>query len=204
MHHIHIRTKKEAGYTLIEMLVVIAIIGIIIPVLFNSINTLYSTHARTLSRAMALIEATDGVKEVVRDVRAAVYAENGALPLVEIATSTLTLYSDTDYDGTVERVRYFLNGNTVQKGIIEPTATSSYPENTETIDTIVSEVANVDNSVPLFRYYTATSSEVTSSGNILNVRRVEVQFIGSSRFRSEQSEVAIRSSASIRNLKNVY
>lgn len=186
------------------MLVAVAIIGIVVPVLFNSIITLYDTHARTLSRALALVEATKGVKEVVRDVRAAVYAENGTLPLVDIATSTITLYSDTDYDGTVERVRYFLSGTSVQKGIIEPTATSSYPTNTETVETIVSEVANVTNGVPLFRYYSATSTEITTSSRMLDVRRVEVQFVGFSQFRSEQSEVAIRSSASIRNLKDVY
>ncbi|HCC04768.1 TPA: hypothetical protein DEP58_00500 [Patescibacteria group bacterium] len=189
------------GYTMMEMLVVIAIISIIMPVLFSSIQSLYTTHAKTLSRALAVIETTKGVQEVVRDVRAAVYSENGAVPIVAIATSSLTLYSDTDYDGDVERIRYFLNGTTFTKGVIEPTATSSYPTNTETFLDIVHTTAT---STPLFRYFTASSTEIVSPSQAIQVRRVEVQLVGSTRFGLQTSEVALRSSASIRNLKDTY
>jgi len=72
------------GYTLIEMLVAIFIISIILPALFMSIANLYETHAQTISRAFTLVETTKGVKEVVRDVRSAVYSEEGSLPLVTI------------------------------------------------------------------------------------------------------------------------
>jgi len=135
-----VHRKKIRGYTLIEMLVVIAIIGIIMPAIYLAINALYETHAYTLTRSFALTEATKGVREVIRDVRSAVYAENGALPLVEIGTSTLTMYTDTDFDGRVERVRYFLNGTDVQKGIIEPTSTSSYPVSTEVVETMAQHI----------------------------------------------------------------
>ncbi len=196
--------KKIKGYTLIEMLVVITIILIITPILFSSILSLYETHAKTLSRAFALSETTNGVKEIVRDVRSAVYAENGALPLVEIATSSLILYADTDLDGTVERVHYFLDNTTVKKGIIEPTATSSYPESSETTGDLTLNIINEETSTPVFRYFDATSTEITSSTNMLNVRRIEINFIGSKTFSGETSQVQIKSSASIRNLKDLY
>ncbi len=196
--------KKTNGYTLIEMIVVIAIILIVTPVLFSSILSLYKTHAKTLSRAFALSQTTSGVKEIVRDVRSAVYAENGALPIVEIATSSLTLYTDTDMDSTVERVRYFLDDTTIKKGIIEPTATSSYPESNETIEDLSTSIVNNETNTPVFRYFDATSTEITSSSDILDVKRIEVNFIGSNRFSGETTEVQIKSSASIRNLKDLY
>lgn len=196
-----LKKMTTQGYTLLEMLVAVFIISIIIPILFNTIANLYETHGQTISKAFALVETTKGIKEVVRDVRSAVYSEEGSLPLVTIATSTLTLYTDTDYDGKVERVRYFISNNELRKGIIEPTSTSSYPTNTETLSTLVSGVTNTTTNTPVFRYFSATSTEVTSSANILRVRRVEVLLIGSSRFGPETSEVILRSSASIRNLK---
>lgn len=198
------KKNTTQGYTLLEMLVAIFIISIVVPIIFISISNLYETHGQTISQAFALIETTKGVKEIVRDVRSAVYSEEGSLPLVTIATSTITLFTDTDYDGRVERVRYFLSNGVIKKGIIEPTATSSYPTNTETVTDLVLNVVNTTTNTPLFRYYTATSTEVVSASSILLVRRVEVHIIGSSRFGSERSEVALRSSASIRNLKESF
>jgi len=197
-------SNKKQGYTLIEMLVVVAIILIIVPTLFVSIRHLYDSHSLTLSKALALADTTNGVKAIVRDVRSAVYAENGALPVVEIATSTLTLYTDTDFDGKVERVRYYLVNGTIFKGIIEPTAIPDYPIASETTEVLISNVVNQNTALPLFRYYTSTSSEITNLTDTLSVRRIQVEIIGSSRFGNKTSEVSLQSSASIRNLKETY
>ncbi len=196
--------KKQPGYTLVEMLVVVAILLIIVPVLFASINSLYKTHSRTLSRAFALVGTTNSVKEITRGIRAASYAENGAVPIVSIATSSLIMYTDSDYDGKVERVRYYLDNTTIWKGTIEPTATSSYPENTEVITKLTDNIINNETNTAVFKYYTSTSTEITSTSNILNIRRVSVTLIGSYKFSNEKSEIKIKSSASIRNLKNIY
>jgi prepilin-type N-terminal cleavage/methylation domain-containing protein len=203
MHSLH-STKQYAGYTLLEMLMAIAIISIIFPVLFATINSLYESHATSLSQSFALVETTNGIKEIVRDVRSAVYAENGALPIRAMSTNSLTLYSDTDRDGSIEEVRYFLSGTTMYKGVIEPTSTSSYPTNTEIITELTTNIINIASSTPVFRYFNATSTEITTMTNTIDVRRVEVQLIGTSHFWSENSVVTLRSSASIRNLKEVY
>ena len=192
------------GYTMIEMLMVVAIIGIIVPVLYGSIVSLYRNQGKTIARALALSEATQGVQDIVRDVRAAVYGENGALPIVSIATSSLTLFADTDFDGRVERVRYVLNGTTMQKGVVEPTATSSYVLSTEVVETLASNITNGQTATPVFRYYSATSTEITSSASILNVRRVTVELVAEARFSGNVTQVTLRSAAAIRNLKDAY
>lgn len=186
------------------MLVVIAIIGIITPALYGSILSLYRTHAHTYSQGLALYTATRTVQEIIRDVRGAAYAENGSLPLVDIASSTVTVYTDTDFDGKVERVRYFLSGTTVQKGVVEPTATSSYPLDSETVVTLAGGIVNGETGASLFRYYTATSTEITSTANILDVRRIEVLLDARSPVVQNSAQVTVHSSASIRNLKDAY
>lgn len=186
------------------MIVTIAIFSIIMPVVYSAISSLYKTHAYTFSKALALSEATEGVQEVVRDVRGAVYAENGALPIVSMATSSLVLYTDTDFDGYVERVRYYLDGTTIYKGIVEPTSTSSYPLNTETTVILTEGVANVASGDAVFRYFTSTSTELFLSTDTLDVRRIEVLFVAESTFGHETARVRLGSSASIRNLKESY
>jgi prepilin-type N-terminal cleavage/methylation domain-containing protein len=193
------------GMTLIEMLVVIAIIGMIMPALYASIANLYATHGKTFARSLALFQASEVAKAVVRDVRGAVYAEDGALPIVSIATSSITLFTDTDYDGRIERVRYTLTGTTLVKGIIEPTAGATYPTASETTTTIATNIMNNDARVSLFRYYSATSTEITTMSSTLSVRRVDVEVVGASdQNTSSSTRVTIGSSASIRNLKDSY
>lgn len=194
----------HAGYTLIECLLVIAITLIIIPVLYASIQTLYDTHAQTLARSFALTNASKVSERLARDIRSSVHAEDGSLPLVAIATSSITLYTDTDMDGYVERVRYFLDQETLRVGIIEPTSTSSYPTGTEVVDTIVTDVINLETNTPVFRYFTATSSEVTTSTQLLTVRRVDVTIHTQKQFRGRTGDAVLTTSISIRNLKDRY
>lgn len=197
-------SRTERGYTLIEMLVVIAIIGITMPAVYIAIQALYRVHASTLARAVAVTETTKGVQEIVRDVRSAVYAENGALPIVALATSSLTIYADTDLDGLIERVRYFLDGTSVRKGIIEPTGTSSYPVAQESVTLLMTNIINTTASTSLFRYYTATGTEIVTPSASLAVRRVDVACVARSTIGTVADAVTVASSASIRNLKDSY
>lgn len=197
-------SRAECGYTLLEMLVVIAIIGITMPAVYAAINALYHVHGSTLARAVAVTETTKGIREIVRDVRSAVYAENGSLPIVALATSSLTIYADTDLDGVVERVRYFLDGTTVRKGVIEPTGTSSYPVAQESVTPLMANIINTTASTSLFRYYTATGTEIVTPSASLAVRRVDVTCVARSPAGTTTDAVTVASSASIRNLKDSY
>jgi prepilin-type N-terminal cleavage/methylation domain-containing protein len=196
--------KKEHGFTLIEMLVVIAIICIIMPVLAATITSLYKTNNTTLARALALYEANEAARQVVRDVRAATYAEDGSLPVVAIASSSLTLFADTDFDGDVERVRYTLTGTNLLKGVIEPTTSATYPVGSEVVETLAHNIMNNSTTTSVFRYYSATSTEITLSSKILDVRRIEVRLVGASSQSTLPNRVISDSSASIRNLKDSY
>jgi len=202
--HARATPRKENGMTLVELLVAIAITLLIVPVLYTSIDVLYRDHARTFARAIAMTHATEGLSEMVRDVRAAVYGEDGSLPLITIGTSTVAFYTDTDLDGDVERVRYSLTGTTLQKGVVEPTATSSYPLGTETVTNLITNVTNNTGSSTLFTYYTATSSPITTQARILDVRRVTISLEVEIPYSRATGSVLMRSSASIRNLKNTY
>ncbi|MBP9750111.1 MAG: prepilin-type N-terminal cleavage/methylation domain-containing protein, partial [Candidatus Pacebacteria bacterium] len=192
------------GFTLMELLVVIAIILIITPVLYASIDSLYDSHAYSLAGSFALMHASKGTENIIRDVRSAVYAEDGSLPIVAYATSSLTFYSDTDSDGRVEQVRYYLDGSVLHKGVVEPTSTSSYPIDTEVVTPLASHITNGETQTPLFRYFTSTSTEIVADDQTLDIRRVEVTVQARASFRVRTRDVSISSSASIRNLKNTY
>src|SRR3970040_2041150 len=78
-------------------------------------------------------------------------AENGAYPLAQADAQTVTFYSDIDGDGTFERVRYFLDGTTLRRGVIEQTTTQpvTYPPASE----IVADVVRYLVPGTIFTYY---------------------------------------------------
>ena len=78
---------------------------------------------------------------MLRELREARSAENGAWPLVQTDDATIVFYSDVTNDGRTDRVRYFLSGTDLKKGVIEPTAAPvSYPVANEVIQTIATSI----------------------------------------------------------------
>ena len=61
------------------------------------------------------------MKTMVSEIRTASTANTGAYTIGLATDSALTFYSDTDNDGLKEKVRYFITGTTLQKGLTKPT-----------------------------------------------------------------------------------
>ncbi|MBP9760546.1 MAG: prepilin-type N-terminal cleavage/methylation domain-containing protein [Candidatus Pacebacteria bacterium] len=193
------------GYTLVEMMLVLAITGIIMPALYLGIHSLYDTHGLAFARSLALVEASNALEDIVRDVRAMVYGADGSVPLVAVGTSTVTFYADTDFDGQVERVRYFLDGTVLRKGVMEPDASSQYVTGSETITSIAEGVTNGATNTNIFTYYNATGTVMAAnSGNVLTMRRVSATINTETMYRGKTGTATLSSSASMRNLKNIY
>jgi prepilin-type N-terminal cleavage/methylation domain-containing protein len=203
-HHTQREHSRARGYTLIEMLVVIAIISIVMPTLLTVIIALYREHHAVFSEALAVTKATDALGSMVRDIRSATYGADGSLPIAAIAPDSLAMFTDTDGDGSIEHVRYFLDGTTIKRGTIEPTATATYPPADETVETLATDIVNDSTGTPLFRFYSATSSEITTTSRMLDIRRIEVRVIAQVSFIHQATPVTLHSSASIRNLKEDY
>jgi prepilin-type N-terminal cleavage/methylation domain-containing protein len=196
---------KPRGYTLLETLMVLAIIAILFPALFLMIRSLYHSHEHTLARSIARNNGTAVLNDIVNDIRAASYSENGALPVVHIATNTITIYTDTDFDRKTEQIRYALLGDTLLRGNIEPTDDSLYPAATETTDVVLRRVQNSTTGTPVFRFYDEHGNEIDpTTGNTIAVKRIAVQLDVGGVFGSTHTHAHVHSSASIRNLKYIY
>ena len=101
-----------------------------------------SEQAQRSLRAMTdvLREARDG--------------EDGAYPMALADDQELIIYSDVTGDLMADRVRYFLDGNELKRGVIEPAGDPTiYDPNTETVTVLATGVEN--GTEPIFYYYNA-------------------------------------------------
>ncbi len=109
---------------------------------------------------VSVSEANNNVSSLVREVRTAGNGENGAYAVDTAEDSEFTFYSDYDFDGVAERVRYFLDGTDFSKGVTEPSGFPvSYPQVDEKVKVLSENVRN--DTTPIFYYYNSEWPEDT-------------------------------------------
>lgn len=196
--------KKAAGFTLIETAIVLGIftvIGIAVAALQRNAFALNAIIQDGLTGQQELRKT---VADFVSAARAAEPSGAGAYPLVSVATSTFTFFSDIDLDGEPERVRYYLSGTTLMKGVIEPSGNPvTYNPATEQASEAVHGVVGSD---AIFEYYDAgyggEGSPLAQPVNVLDVRLVKMTVAVDRDPRRPPAAVSVTGQASMRNLKD--
>jgi len=96
------------GFTLIETIVAIFVIGVITTALFSIIPTLYETDRYAVQQTSAVDEARRGMKIMLRELREMRAGQDGSYMIESASDTEIVFYSDIDQDEKTERVRYFL------------------------------------------------------------------------------------------------
>lgn len=139
---------------------------------------------------------------MVRDIREAAYGDDGSFPVIAIAPTAFSFYSDIDRDDFTERIRYYLTGDLLYKGVTNPSGDPLiYDDNDEEISLIAQYVRNDEESVAIFTYYDSTGNEITDEVDIAEVAFVKVNLIVNVNPTRLPEEFTLRSSATLRNLK---
>ncbi len=183
------------------MIVTLAIFLLIMGAVINSILFFYRANSSSLEQAIQVETARRGIELFVRDVREATYADSGAYPLATMASSSVTFYSDTDTDNSIERIRYSLFGTRLYRNVTEPTGSPATYIGGGVTTTVSEYVRNFDENVSIFRYYNASSTEVTNPGVINTVVSVTINLIVDIVQKHTPGTFTLSESATIRNLR---
>lgn len=144
--------KKSTGFTLMEIIVAIFIFGLTITAVTNFIVQNYKNYQLSLEQSLAIEEARESIKYLVKEARETRASDLGNYPIVEAADNSLAFFSDIDRDVVVEKVRYFRDGNNFKKGVIEPAGQPlQYDPLNEQI-TLISQNL-ITTTTPIFFYY---------------------------------------------------
>jgi prepilin-type N-terminal cleavage/methylation domain-containing protein len=187
------------GFTLAETVVVIAIVSVVSLAVMNLITFFYKSNAYVFQQTAALDSAHRGIAQSFRNIREASYGDDGSYPIAVAATSSITFYADVDNDGPIERVRVYKQGGTLYRGITKSAGNpSSYAGQTEKISTIATTVVNAT-STPIFRYFTATGTELTSPINVSNIASISTELSVDLNPTRAPDIFTLRASATLRN-----
>jgi len=141
-----------AGFTLIEVLVVSVLISVVGGGILAIQSILSRNQVNVMRNYLSVDEANANVSTLVLELRNTRTGDNGAYPLEQALDQEIIFYSDIDFDGQTERVRYFLSETQLTKGVIEPQGFPvTYPSETERMKVVSENVRNGD--APIFYYY---------------------------------------------------
>ena len=171
---------NKRGFTFLELLLAMFIFTSIVGGVAIFAAYYFNNYSFSFEENQAIGLAQTGLTTMAREIREARQAENGAWPLEQTDDNALVFYADVTNDGRADRVRYFLNGTNLQKGVIQPsTVPVSYTAQNETITTVASYVDTSGGS--LFRYYNgnwpgdAANNPLTAANRLLNTRYIAIR-----------------------------
>jgi len=144
---------KEKGFGLLEVITTVFVLSIIFMAVVGLQRAISESAQFSFEEMQAVEEARSGIDLLTREIREAQPSGNGSYPIVKADDQEFIFFTDIDQDEEIERVRYFLADEKLQKGVIQPTETIpvQYPEEEEEVWTIVNYVQN--QSEPIFYYY---------------------------------------------------
>ena len=198
----NVRHTTKKGFTLIESVLVVGIFALVMGTIISSVLYFYRTNAHAVEQVYAIESARKGIEYLVRDLREATYADNGAYPFIAIGDNEVFFYSDIDQDQSVERIRYRLVNGVLEKGITNASGNPAVYNDTDELFFVIStNVRNEENSTPIFSYFDVSGTAIVNLNNVTDVIFIKVNLMININPNRLPEDFTLRSSAAIRNLK---
>ena len=165
------------GFTLLEMIVSVGIFILLISSITGVFLSSFRSKNIIFDQLASQSEGRKASQDFVNEARSATYSSGGAYPISVAAASELTFYANIDQDTLVERIHYYLSGDALKKGIVEPSGGSlSYVTSTEQVVTVADNINNGAN--PLFYYYDETYTDASSTPLTYPIDLTKIRMIG--------------------------
>lgn len=146
------QARHRSGFTLLELMIGFTVMFIIIVIAGLFTSNIIGSGLLFRSSLETQTEVQQSLQSISMEVRAMATSNTGSYPLDTATTNTLAFYSDVNGDGLIDRVRYFLNNNTLERGSITPTGNPlTYDPASEVVTDFIHNIVSSTN--PIFLYY---------------------------------------------------
>lgn len=195
----------NAGFTYIEALIAMSIMVVISLALADFLGDMFSLNKFYTESISAQESARRAVRLISEEVRVLSPSNAGAYPITQAEASNFGFYSDIDRDSYKEKIRYFVDGNMLVKGTIEPSGNPlSYNPAAETLAVIAHDLAN--GAVPVFSYYDTnydgTTVPLGSPVAVSSVRLLKITLVIDHDALNPPRPITITTQITMRNIKD--
>ncbi len=196
----------EDGVTLVELIVVMVIMSVLALGFLGLQYMLTQNRKVAISNYFNVDESNRSVNNIVREIRTARLSDNGSFTIVSADDNEFIFYSDIDFDNQAERVRYTLNGTSLEKGVIEPVGQpATYPIGEEKVKEYSSNIRNTN---PVFEYYNGdwpadtSTNPLATPASLSDIKLVKISVRVNVNVNEPEKDFLLESFSQIRMLKD--
>lgn len=199
--------RDEKGmFNATELLVSVAVLAAVFGGIFNLLyygqqrwsNTSRDTDARQNGRL--------AMSKIIKEVREAQSPSEDDYGIYSADKLAFQFYADINSNPGPERIRYFLNGNQLVRGELDPSTTEApWVYTGEEQTEVIAQYVRNDASSPIFRYLDENQAELTSLPLSLvdrkKTRLVEVSLLVDVSISELPDQMELESESQLRNLR---
>lgn len=170
---------NSRGFTFLEVIISVFLFSVIVALVAGFSLYYFRNYSFTFEEQQQVGQAQTALTQMIREIRKARPGDNGSWPLVQTDDSTFIFYSDVNGDNRTDRIRYFVSGTELRRGVIQPTAVPvTYPAANEIVTTLMSSVEATAS--PIFTYYNGSwpadtaNNPLSAAQRILHTRYVKI------------------------------
>jgi type II secretory pathway pseudopilin PulG len=197
----HKNNKK--GFSIVETLMVVGILLIVGLAIYSFQKDILSLNSMMRGGLEAEREANKVVKVMASEIRRASNGADGSYPIISAGPKELVFFADIDADNAIEKVRYYVSGGMLKKGVTKPLSVNPYyvgqPETSITLINFL-----LDPNADIFYYYDSSYDGTTAPLNpiqIDKIRLVKVSLTIDRNAAQAPEAIHVETQISIRNLK---
>jgi type II secretory pathway pseudopilin PulG len=199
--HFNHSKKSARGFSFMEVVVVVSLLALVGGALSSMIQYFYRTNAYVLQEGTAVQNARQGLTAAMQNLRETSYGDDGSYPIASAATSTITFFANVNGGTTVQKVRYYVSGTTLYRGVTtsagNPPTYTGQPESSTTIATYVRNAS----STPIFQYYDSSGNLLSSPVNLVSVAAITTTILIDVDPSRSPAVYTLIGSATLRNLR---
>ncbi|MBI5222219.1 MAG: type II secretion system protein [Candidatus Magasanikbacteria bacterium] len=197
--------RNRGGFTIVEISVALGISAIIASLVVWLIIHGLRYNKIVFEQLETQNEGRRVLQQVVDIVRKAEESSIGGYPIVTAGDYTFTVYANVDDDSLREKVRFWLDGTTLKKGVIKPSGNPLSYSGAEDVVELAHSVVNFSESEPVFLYYdenyTGVEDALIQPVETVDVRVARVQLELEQDPTESPAPFHVESVAQVRNLK---
>ena len=198
--------SNRRGETLISMIIAMAIFSILIVAISAFELSILRSHKSYTSRAQVEQNNITFLHDFTKLLRAAQPAADSSYLIASATDTDFVFFSDLGSNGIVDRIHYFVENNTMKRGIVEPTgAPLAYDLSKEVITSYIPSISTTSG---IFTYYDSTFDGTTHITPlplpivVSDIRTVKVQFTVNPAI-ATVPPTTVTTHVTIRNLKSL-